>query len=120
MNRNFYVSDPDAFTVSRQTVEEHKWHGGQQPLTLDEARISIALAAVSGGMYEIGDDLPTLGEDMQRVALLKNSHLLEMARLGRSSTPVDLMDYLPEDGQPSTFYLKEDPRQSILAVFNWT
>jgi hypothetical protein len=30
------------------------------------------------------------------------------------------MDYLPEDGQPSIFYLKEDPRQSILAVFNWT
>jgi hypothetical protein len=30
------------------------------------------------------------------------------------------MDYLPEDEQPSIFYLHEDPRQSILTVFNWT
>jgi len=119
MNHNFYTTDPDAFSVSTQTLQRH-WHGGDQPLTLDEARVSIALSAVSGGMYEIGDDLPTLGADPERVALVKNPYLLEMARLGRASTPVDLMDYLPEDGQPSIFYLKEDSRQSILTVFNWT
>jgi len=43
-----------------------------------------------------------------------------MARLGRASTPVDLMDYTPEDEQPSIFYLREDPQQSVLTVFNWT
>jgi hypothetical protein len=30
------------------------------------------------------------------------------------------MTYLPEDGQPSIFHLKEGPRQSILTIFNWT
>ena len=54
MNRNFFIADPDAFTVSTQTVDDQSWHGGQRPLTLDEAKVSIALAAVSGGMFEIG------------------------------------------------------------------
>jgi hypothetical protein len=43
-----------------------------------------------------------------------------MAKAGRASTPVDLMTYEPEDGQPSIFLLRQSPRQSILTVFNWT
>lgn len=120
MNRNYFIADPDAFTVSAQTVDDHHWHGGQHPLTLDEAKVSIALSAVSGGMFEIGDDLPTLGEDADRVALVKNQDLLDMARLGQASIPLDLMNYAGEDLQPSIFLLHEDPRQSILTVFNWT
>jgi hypothetical protein len=30
------------------------------------------------------------------------------------------MTYEPEDGQPCTFFLREDQRQAILTVFNWT
>jgi alpha-galactosidase len=30
------------------------------------------------------------------------------------------MTYAPSDGQPSVFLLKEDSRQSILTLFNWT
>ena len=120
MNRNFFVADPDAFTVSKQTVDDQSWHGGTRPLTLDEVKVSIALAAVSGGMFEIGDDLPTLGADPKRLALVENQDLIDMARLGRSSTPLDLMSYLPQDRQPSIFLLKESRRQSILTIFNWT
>lgn len=120
MNRNFYVDDPDAFTVSRQTVDEQEWHGGKRPLSLDEARVSIALAAVAGGMYEIGDDLPTLGADPDRLALVKNQDLFNMARLGRASVPLDLMSYTPQDTMPSIFLLKESSRQTMLTVFNWT
>jgi alpha-galactosidase len=120
MNRNFFVADPDAFTVSRQTVDEQEWHGGKHPLTLDEARVSIALAAVAGGMYEIGDNLPTLGTDAERMALVKNEDLRNMSRLGRASRPLDLMSYAPEDGMPSTFFLRESKRTSMLTVFNWT
>ena len=120
MNRNFFVADPDAFTVSSQTVDDQSWHGGRHPLTSDEAKISIALAAVSGGMFELGDDLPTLGSSPERLALVKNTDLINMARLGHSSTPVDLMTYEPGDKQPSIFLLKEDNRQSILTLFNWT
>lgn len=120
MNRNFYISDPDAFTVSKQTINDQSWHGGQHPLTLEEAKVSIALAAVAGGMFELGDDLPTLGSSPERVALVKNPELLDMARLGRSSTPIDLLTYSTADAQPSIFLLKEDNRQSILTIFNWT
>ena len=120
MNRNFFLADPDAFSISSQTVDDQNWHGGAKALTLDEAKVSIALTAVSGGLFEIGDDLPTLGENAERVALAENADLLNMARLGRSSTPMDLMTYSKEDEQPSIFLLKESERQSILTIFNWT
>lgn len=114
MNRNFFVSDPDAFIVSATTVN------GKLPLTLNEAEVSIALSEVSGGMHEIGDDLPSVGSEPKRLALIQNKDLIDMALLGRASVPVDLMTYLPEDEQPSIFFLKESPRQSILTIFNWT
>ena len=120
MNRNFFIADPDAFTVSTQTVDDQSWHGGKRPLTLDEAKVSIALAAVSGGMFELGDDLPTLGSSAERLALAKNTDLIDMARLGRSSTPMDLMTYSAADRQPSIFLLKENGHQSVLTIFNWT
>jgi hypothetical protein len=120
MNRNYFIADPDAFTVSTQTVDDQSWHGGQRPLTLDEAQVSIALAAVSGGMFEIGDDLPTLGASPERLSLVKNVDLLDMAKLGRASSPIDLMTYAPEDQQPSVFMFKESGRQAMLTVFNWT
>jgi alpha-galactosidase len=117
MHRNFFITDPDAFTVSRQLLEERTI---QAPLALNEAQVSITLAAVSGGMFEIGDDLPTLGSDAERAALVKNPDLLAMAKLGRAACPLDLLTYADKDEQPSVFLLREDQRQSILAVFNWT
>ena len=120
MNRNFYTSDPDAFSISRQTVVEQEWHGGKRPLTLEEAQVAIALAAVTGGMYEIGDDLPTLFADADRMALLENRDLINMARYAHSARPLDLMSYAPEDEMPSVFLLHESRRQAILTVFNWT
>ncbi|MFZ0968739.1 MAG: PKD domain-containing protein, partial [Candidatus Acidiferrales bacterium] len=117
MNRNFYVNDPDAFTVSKQVLDEHP---NPAALTLNEAQVSIALAALSGGMFEIGDDLPTLGADSDRVALVENADLLRIAKLGRAGVPLDLLSYSAEDKQPSIVLLNEDKRQSILAVFNWT
>jgi alpha-galactosidase len=117
MHRNFFIDDPDAFTVSRQLLEERTI---QAPLTLNEAQVSIVLAAVSGGMFEIGDDLPLLGSDPERLALVRNLDLLAMAKLGRAALPLDLLTYTDKDEQPSVFLLREDQRQSILAVFNWT
>ncbi len=120
MNRNFFIADPDAFTISQQVVFESQNHGAVRPLTLEQAKVSIALSAVSGGMYELGDDLPTLFPDEDRMALAKNRDLLNMARYAHSARPVDLMSYAPEDELPSVFLLRESKRQSILAVFNWT
>jgi alpha-galactosidase len=119
MNRNFYVTDPDAFSVSLQTTNERS-DNPRHPITLDEAKASIVLAAVSGGLFEIGDSLPPLGAEPERLALVTNKDLIAMAQLGRSSVPMDLLTYLAEDQQPSLFLLKEDGRQAILTIFNWT
>jgi alpha-galactosidase len=116
MNRNFFLNDPDAFTVSKQVVREDH----PTPLTFSEGQVSIVLAAISGGMFEIGDDLPTLGLSPERLALVENPDLLQMARLSRSGVPLDLMSYRAEDEQPSVSLLREDARQAMLAVFNWT
>lgn len=120
MNRNYYVSDPDAFTVSTQRITDQSWHEGNAPLTLNEARVSMALAAVSGGMLEIGDNLPSLEGAPDRLALIENRDLIDMVRLGKASRPVDLMSYTKSDLQPSIFFLKESNRQSVLTVFNWS
>jgi hypothetical protein len=118
MHRNFFVDDPDAFNTCPQQWVAFKEVKPELPLPAAEA--SIALSAVSGGMYEIGDDLPTLGSQPDRLALAQNQDLLDMAKLGRASIPIDLLSYPAEDEQPSVFFLKESARQSILTVFNWT
>jgi alpha-galactosidase len=120
MNRNFFISDPDAFSISSETGPGESDHGGPKPLTLSEAQVAIALAAVSGGMFEIGDDLPTLSLHADRMALLQNRDLLNMVQYGHAAKPLDLMSYATEDEMPSIFLLRESNRQSILAVFNWT
>lgn len=95
--------------------------GRQGSQTLAEAQAAITLSALSGGMFEIGDDLPILGAEKDRLALLENKDLLDMVRISRAAIPIDLLSYDKEsDEQPSIFFLKEDPRQSIVAVFNWT
>ena len=118
MQRNFFVNDPDAFNVTTTHLMEHAHE--QSSISLAAAEASIALSAVSGGMYEVGDDLPVLGSEKDRLALVENRELLNIAKVGRAFTPLDLMTYEPEDGQPSTFFLREDQRQAILTVFNWT
>jgi alpha-galactosidase len=118
MNGNFFIDDPDAFNITDTYLVEHS--GERSAHSLAAAQTSIALSAVAGGMYEIGDDLLVLSSEKDRLALVENRDLLNMAKAGRASTPVDLMTYEPEAGQPSVFLLRQSPRQSILTVFNWT
>jgi alpha-galactosidase len=118
MHRNFFVNDPDAFNVTATHLMERV--NEKSSISLGASQASIALSAVSGGMYEIGDDMLVLGAEKDRLALVENRELLNMAKVGQASTPLDLMTYEPEDGQPSIFLLREDQRQAILTVFNWT
>ena len=121
-HRNFWINHADAFNVQElpTPILDAAQYQLTAPLSLDEAQASIVLAAVSGGKYDIGDDLPTLGSEPERLALVTNPGLLEMAKLGHVATPLDLMTYASEDEQPSIFFLREDERQSMLAAFNWT
>ncbi len=118
MQRNFFVNDPDAFNVTATHLMERP--NETSSISLGAAQASIALSAISGGMYEIGDDMLVLGSEKDRLALVENRELLNIAKVGRASTPMDLMTYEPEDEQPSVFFLHESQRQSILTVFNWT
>ena len=118
MNGNFFIDDPDAFNITDTYMVEHSSERSSHSLAT--AQTSIALSAIAGGMYEIGDDLLVLSSEKDRLSLVENRDLLNMAKAGRASTPVDLMTYEPEDGQPSIFLLRQSPRQSILTVFNWT
>lgn len=118
MNGNFFIDDPDAFNITDTYLVEHSSERSSRSLATAQA--SIALSAIAGGMYEIGDDLMVLGSEKDRLALVENRDLLNMAKAGRASTPVDLMTYAPEDGQPSIFFLRQTPRQNFLTVFNWT
>jgi alpha-galactosidase len=118
MNGNFFINDPDAFNITDTYMVEHSRERSSHSLAAAQA--SIALSAIAGGNYEIGDDLLVLGSEKDRLALAENRDLLNMSKAGRASTPVDLMTYEPEDSQPSIFLLRQSPRQSILTVFNWT
>ncbi|MGH9325966.1 MAG: PKD domain-containing protein [Terriglobia bacterium] len=128
MDRNFYISDPDSFApITKQSVPASPPpYGGlrrqneNQLATRNIARVAITIAAVTGGMYEIGGDLPVLAREPYRLALVLNPDLLDMVRVGRAALPLDLMTYRRRDGQPSIFFLREDARQAMLAVFDWT
>ena len=122
MHRNFFVNDPDAFTLQKEipATQIQDDGGPPPPLTVSEAQMSIAATALTGGMFEIGDDLPTLASEPERLALVTNPDLLQIVKLGRAAKPLDLLEYEPEDLQPSVSFLREDNRQGILAVFNWT
>ena len=111
MHRNFFLNDPDAFNTTDQPFGEFT----EKPplLGLSAAQASIALSTVSGGMYEIGDDMLVLGSQKDRLALVENRDLLNVAKLGRAATPFDLMTYEPGDEQPSIFFLQESPHQAI-------
>jgi hypothetical protein len=119
MNRNFYVADPDDFCVSNVRSPDPAWEE-LKPITFEEAKAAIALSAMAGGMFEDGDDLPALGKESERLALLTNPELLKLMRLSRSATPIDLMTYREKDLQPSVFFIHESNRQGMLAVFNWS
>jgi alpha-galactosidase len=118
MHRNFYFNDPDAFNTTAQYFPDSPRL--PQTLPMAAAQASIALSAVSGGMYEIGDDMPTLGTQNDRLALVENPELLQIAKLGKASIPIDLLSYEAQDEQPSIFVLTEGPRVYVLTVFNWT
>ena len=87
MHRNLFLSDPDAFNVCRKVPAQRRRPGTPEPvgITLQDAQVAIMLSAISGGMYEIGDDLPVLGTEKDRLALVGNGDLLAVAKLSQPS-----------------------------------
>jgi alpha-galactosidase len=95
----------------------HRWYqldadialvGGN--LTLDQARVLVTVAALSGGPFFASDDLRTLPPE--RLALLTNPEILALV----GGVPAHA-DWEPAAGDlPATHWRRGD----VLAVFNWT
>jgi alpha-galactosidase len=96
-------------------------------LTPDEARLMITIAALSGGIFMLSDDLETLPND--RLALLRNPNLLGLVG-GPAAEPVHLFSAPERAAQDHWFafpqelpplWVRQDPDGgAIVAVYNWS
>jgi hypothetical protein len=96
-------------------------------LTPDEARVMITVAALSGGVFMLSDDLETL--PAERLALLRNANVLGLVG-GPAAEPVHLFSAPEREAQdhwfaspqelPPLWVRPEADGSTIVAVYNWT
>jgi hypothetical protein len=96
-------------------------------LTPDEARVMITIAALSGGIFMLSDDLETLPPD--RLALLRNANVIGLVG-GPAAEPVHLFSAPEREAQdhwfafpqelPPLWVRPEADGSTIVAVYNWT
>src|SRR5438874_816343 len=96
-------------------------------LSPDEARLMITIAALSGGVFMLGDDLETLPAD--RLAMLRNPNLLGLVG-GPAAEPVHLFSAPEREAQdhwfaspqelPPLWVRREPDGGAIVAIYNWT
>jgi hypothetical protein len=96
-------------------------------LTPDEARVMITIAALSGGVFMLSDDLETLPAD--RLALLRNPNVLGLVG-GPAAEPVHLFSAPEREAQdhwfsspqelPPLWVRREADGSAIVAIYNWS
>jgi len=96
-------------------------------LTPDEARLMITIAALSGGIFMLGDDLETLPAD--RLALLRNPNVLSLVG-GPAAEPVHLFSAPEREAQdhwfafpqelPPLWVRRDQDGTVVVAVYNWS
>lgn len=96
-------------------------------LTPHEAQVMITVAALSGGIFMLGDDLETLPAD--RLALLRNPNVLGLVG-GPAAEPVHLFSAPEREAHDHWFaspqelpplWVRRDPDgTTIAAVYNWS
>jgi len=96
-------------------------------LTSDEARVMITIAALSGGVFMLSDDLETLPGD--RLALLRNPNVLGLVG-GPAAEPVHLFSAPDREAQdhwfafpqelPPLWVRRDAGGSAIVAVYNWS
>lgn len=96
-------------------------------LTPDEARVMITIAALSGGVFMLSDDLETLPAD--RLALLRNPNVLGL--VGEpAAEPVHLFSAPEREAQdhwfafpqelPPLWVRGDDEGGAVVAIYNWS
>jgi hypothetical protein len=96
-------------------------------LSADEARVMITVAALSGGVFMLSDDLETL--PAERLALLRNPNVLGLVG-GPAAEPVHLFSAPEREAHDHWFaspeelpplWVRRDPDGSaVVAVYNWS
>jgi hypothetical protein len=96
-------------------------------LTPEEAQVMITVAALSGGIFMLSDDLETLPAD--RLALLRNPNVLGLVG-GPAAEPVHLFSAPEREAQdhwfaspqelPPLWVRPEADGSTIVAVYNWS
>jgi hypothetical protein len=96
-------------------------------LTSEEARVMITIAALSGGIFMLSDDLETLPAD--RLALLRNPNILGLVG-GPAAEPVHLFSAPEREAQdhwfafpqelPPLWVRREPDGSAVVAIYNWS
>ena len=96
-------------------------------LTVDEVQVMITIAALSGGVYMLSDDLETL--PAERIALLRNANVLGLVG-GPAAEPVHLFSAPEREAQdhwfsspgelPPLWVRPESDGGAVVAVYNWS
>jgi len=96
-------------------------------LTPDEARVMITVAALSGGIFMLSDDLETL--PAERLALLRNPNVLGLVG-GPAAEPIHLFSAPEREAHdhwfafpqelPPLWVRRETDGSAVVAVYNWS
>ncbi len=96
-------------------------------LTPDETRVMMTIAALSGGVFMLSDDLETLAAD--RLTLLRNPNVLGLVG-GPAAEPVHLFSAPEREAKdhwfafpqelPPLWVRPEDDGAAVVAVYNWS
>jgi len=115
------------FDRSLFTVDADVAMAASPQLTPDEARVMITVAALSGGVFMLSDDLETLPAD--RLALLRNPNVLGLIGAA-AAEPVHLFSAPEREAQdhwfaspqelPPLWVRREADGSAIVAVYNWS
>jgi hypothetical protein len=128
-------------TAARSFLGKLVWLDGDQtqvrePYTLDEARVSAFVAALSGPAYALGDDLRTL--PAERLALALDPQVLDLAGADAPAVPSEpleapaesivtspVLDAIANPGStgappPTKFTMKGKSGAAYTLTFGWT
>lgn len=128
-------------TAARAFLGKLVWLDGDQtqvrePYTLEEARVSAFVAALSGPAYALGDDLRTL--PAERLALALDPQVLDLAGADAPAVPTTpleapaeaivtspVLDAITNPGStgappPTTFTMKGKSGATYTLTFGWT
>jgi alpha-galactosidase len=114
-DRTLFTNDPDVVMVA------------SPQLSLDEARVMVTVAALSGGIFMLSDDLDTL--PAERLALVRNPNLLALVG-GPAAEPRNLFAAPEREARdhwfafpqelPPVWVRPEPGGRAVVAVFNWS